>query len=248
MRIVVLGHMPDPEGIFLEPFGKMLSKEVDMTDVEIAATDDMPEMVQYKEDISPGAGGLDSIPLVVPGVMKKAKALEKEGADAVVMACILGPGAYQAGQIVDIPVLDPGEVAMHTAAMLGRRFTVLAPGLSGLRGFQENIERYGLTGKLASILSTDINPASYVPKERETMEVMLNLSIKAITEDEAAVIILGCGMMTGKGRELKRMLDEKGYDVTVIQPVPLAVEFAKTLVKLNLKQTRLVPPDYTYRF
>lgn len=248
MKIVVLCPWKDPSGDFVKTFYGLLAKEVDTTDIEIVPIDEVSESIVYREDISPAASGLERIPLSVPGVMKKAKALEKDGADAIVNACILGPGSSQAAQVVDIPVLDPGEVAMHVAAILGHKFTILVPGASAIRGFQENIQRYGLASKLASILSTDINPASYVTKERETMDVLLRLSLKAIEEDDAAVIILGCGMLTGKGKELKRLLNDKGHDVTVIQPVPLAVEVAKVLVKLNLKQVRLVPANYKYRF
>jgi allantoin racemase len=248
MKIVVLSPLPDATGEMLKPFCELLEKEVDMTGVEVDATDDMPEPIVYRNDMPPAASGMDSLPLIIPSVMKKAKALEQDGADAIVSACILGPGMPQARQVVDIPVLDPGEVAMHTAAMLGQKFAILAPGLSGVKGFQENILSYRMENQVASILSTDIDPASYVPKERETMDILLKLSIKAIEEDDASVIILGCGMMTGKGKDLKRLLDKNSYDVTVIQPIPLAVEFAKTLVKLNLKQTRLVPANYNYQF
>lgn len=248
MRIVVLFPWTDPTGELVKTFRGLLAKEVDMTDIEVTAIDEMPEPVIYREGMSPAASALENLPLSIPGVMKKAKSLEKDGADAIVIACVLGPGSAQAMQVVDIPVLDPGEVAMHVAAMLGHKFTILVPGAT-IRGFQENVQKYGLASKLASILSTDIDPASYAIKERETMDVLLRLSLKSIEEDEAAVIVLGCGMLTGGiGKELNRLLKEKGHDVTVIQPVPLAVEVAKVLVKLNLKQVRLVPADYQCQF
>ena len=105
-----------------------------------------------------------------------------------------------------------------------------------------------MADKLASILLTDISPASYTVKEKETMQVIFDLSRKAIEEDDAAVIILGCGMLTGKGKKLQQLLEDKGYEVTVIQPVPLSIEFAKVLVTLQLKRVRLVPAQYTHRF
>jgi allantoin racemase len=180
--------------------------------------------------------------------MKKSKAIERDGAAAIVNACILGPGCAQAMQVVDIPVLDPGEVAMHVAAMLGHKFSLLVPGMAAVRGFQENIQKFGLESKLASIQCTHVSPASYVPKERETMDVLVKLSCKTIEEDDAAVMVLACGMLVGKGRELKKLLKEQGHDVTVIQPVPLAIEVARALVKLDLKQVRAVPSNYNYKF
>lgn len=248
MKIVVLCPWTDPTGEFAKIFSGLLSTEVDMTDIEIAPIDEMPEAVIYREGMSPAAGGLETLPLSIPGVMKKVKELEKNGTDAIVNACVGGPGSAQAAQVVDIPVLNPGEVAMHVAAMLGHKFTVLVPGMSGVRDIQESIQRFGLAKKLASILSTDINPASYTVKERETMDVLVRLSLKAIKEDDAAVIVLGCGMLTGKGKGLKKLLLEQGHEVTVIQPIPLAIEIAKVLVKLDLRQVRLVPPGYEYQF
>ena len=102
--------------------------------------------------------------------------------------------------------------------------------------------------KIASILLTDVSPASYAAKEKETMQVISDLSRKVIEEDDAAVIILGCGMLTGKGKELQQCLKDDGHDVTVIQPVPLSIEFAKVLVTLQLKRVRLVPEQYTHNF
>ena len=248
MKIAVLAPWTDPTGEFIKTFHGLLTNEVEMSDIEIVALDEVPEPVLYKADMPPTASGLDSLPFCIPEVMKKAKALEMSGADAIVNACILGPGSPQAAQVVDIPVLDPGEVAMHVASILGRRFSLLAPGKSAVRGFQENVRKYYMEDRLASILLTDISPASYTVKERETMDVLVRLSLKAIEEDDAAVIILGCGMLTGKGRELKNTLKEKGHDVAVIQPVPLSIEFAKVLVTCNLKQVRLVPQDYKHCF
>ena len=248
MRIAVLAPWTDPTGDFVKVFRGLLENEVDMTGIEIVALDSMPEPVVYRADMPPAASGLDSMPFCIPEVMKKAKALEKDGFDAIVNACILGPGSPQAAQIVDIPVLDPGEVAMHVASMLGHKFSLLVPGKSAVRGFQENVKKYCMEDKIASILLTDISPASYTTKEKETMQVILDLSQKTIEEDDAAVIVLGCGMLTGKGKKLQQLLKEAGHDVTVLQPVPLAIEFAKVLVTLHLKRVRLVPEQYTHRF
>ena len=248
MKIAVLAPWTDPTGDFVKLFGGLLENEVDMTGIEIVTIDSMPEPVVYKPDMSPAASSFDALPFCVPEVMKKAKALEEEGFDAIVNACVLGPGSPQAAQIVDIPVLDPGEVAMHVASMLGYKFSLLVPGKSAVRGFQENIKKYCMEDKVASILLTDVSPASYAAKEKETLQVIFDLSRKAIEEDDAAVIILGCGMLTGKGKKLQQLLQDDGHDVTVLQPVPLAIEFAKVLVTLNLKQVRLVPAQYNHRF
>ena len=248
MKIGVLAPWTDPTGDFAKIFRGLLENEVDMTGIEIVAIDAQQEPIVYRTDMPLPASGLDSLPFCIPEVMKKSKALEEEGFDAIVNACVLGPGSPQAAQIVDIPVLDPGEVAMHVASMLGHKFSLLVPGKSAVRGFQENIKKYCMEDKLASILLTDISPTSYTEKEQETMQVLLDLSRKAIEKDDAAVIVLGCGMLTGKGKELQQLLQDDGHDVTVIQPVPLSIEFAKVLVKLKLKQVRLVPVHYQHRF
>ena len=78
------------------------------------------------------------------------------------------------------------------------------------------------------------------------MDVLLRLSLQAVEQDNAMVILLGCGMLTGKGRALKKLLLEKGHDVAVLQPVPLAIEMARVLVRLGIKQVRLVPSGYNY--
>ena len=68
MKIVVLCPWTDPNGDFVKTYHGMLENEVDMTDVEVVAIDEMPEGVLHRDDMPPAAAGLENLPLSTPGV------------------------------------------------------------------------------------------------------------------------------------------------------------------------------------
>lgn len=63
---------------------------------------------------------------------------------------------------------------------------------------------------------------------------MVEQGKKAIEEDGAEVLILGCTGMTGMAQKLSEALG-----VYVIDPLPTAVKLAETLVSLKLSQSKL---------
>jgi allantoin racemase len=83
---------------------------------------------------------------------------EQRGFDAVAIGNILDPGLRDARSMVDIPVLGLGETSMLTACMMGSRFTLIAvnPYFSGR--FEENVAKYGLGSRLASIECMGLTP------------------------------------------------------------------------------------------
>ena len=60
---------------------------------------------------------------------------------------------------------------------------------------------------------------------------------RALKEDGAEVLVLGCTGMTGMAERLSKELGVK-----VIDPLPTAVKFAETLVGLGLSHSKLAFP------
>lgn len=82
-------------------------------------------------------------------VLRNVQRAEREGFDAVIIGVVQDPGLQEAKSIVDIPVLGYGEVSMHTACMLGERFTFVAinPEMDPL--VRAQIRSHGLEGRSA---------------------------------------------------------------------------------------------------
>jgi allantoin racemase len=83
---------------------------------------------------------------------------EQRGFDAVAIGNILDPGLRDARSMVDIPVLGLGETSMLAACMMGSRFALIAVNPYFSARFEENVAKYGLKERLASIECMALTP------------------------------------------------------------------------------------------
>ncbi len=70
--------------------------------------------------------------------------------------------------------------------------------------------------------------------------------IKAIEQDNAHALVLGCTGFMGVAAELQERLWLKGYDVPVIDPAFAATKMLEILIAMGVKQSRLTymtPPS-----
>ena len=77
----------------------------------------------------------------------------------------------------------------------------------------------------------------HTPIPKEVIGPTVNETIKAITEDGATAITFGCAFFAMMEDELRKRLKEAGFDVLLINPLPLAIEVAKLLIKMNLSHS-----------
>jgi len=146
---------------------------------------------------------------------------------------------------LDIPVVGAARPSMLYAADLASKFTIVTV-IDNVIGMFENLARgIGLRDKLASVRTTDI-PVLDLGNKEKTVKALVGESVKAIEEDGAHAIILGCTGMMGVAEDLAKALEQKGYEVPVIYPVPTAIRYLETLISLKLiqsKKTYMSPPD-----
>ncbi len=77
-------------------------------------------------------------------------------------------------------------------------------------------------------------------------KALVSESIKAIDEDGAHVIVLGCTGMTGLSQAVREGMAEQGYDAPVVDPLIAAIKLARTMVEMDLthsKKTYPYPPQ-----
>jgi allantoin racemase len=169
--------------------------------------------------------------LAIPGLLSELK--EKAGGyDAAIIACFDDTGLDAARSFADVPVLGLCESAVATAGFLAQRFTVVTT-LERSRVLIDNlVRRYGMGGR-ARVRASDIpvleleNPASgAIGKLRAEIE-------RALAEDGAEAIVLGCAGMTDLARELQDI-----YGVPVVDGVAAAVKQAEALVSLGLSTSK----------
>jgi allantoin racemase len=174
-----------------------------------------------------------------PYVVMKAMEAENEEIDAVIIDCMGDPGMMAAREAVSIPVVGPGEAAMHMAGMTGNRFSCVSI-LDSVRPILfAHAKVYGVADKLASVRTINV-PVLELEKNLDRLpDLLYEQSVKAIEQDHADTIVLGCTGFVGVAERLQiRLREEAGYNVPVINPLPTAALLAATMVWGRMPHSR----------
>lgn len=211
-----------------------------------AMTDSIREMAEKYADegteiiaVSP-ATGPDSIEtfideyLAVPGVIQEIiKGDKDEDVDAFIIACFGDPGLQAAREATDKPVLGIAESAITTAKFIAPYFSVVSV-LDRSRKMTEDLVRdYGAEPFCKSIRSTGLSVLEFGKNPQKGLEALLEQARKAVKEDGAECILLGCA---GFVDFVEKMREELG--VPVLDGVMPAVKLAEALVKMGVKTSK----------
>lgn len=176
--------------------------------------------------------------LAIPDFLKKAEKAEEEGYQGIISDCLADPGVKAAREILNIPVVGPGESAMHFASSLGRNYSVVSV-LPNVVSMIENLSKTaGMNDKLASIRYVDI-PVLEVHDKDRLKKGLYKEMVRAIEEDGAHSLILGCTGFLGVATELQDKLKMNGFDVPVIDPMFAATRMLEGLIAMGVKQSKL---------
>ena len=180
--------------------------------------------------------------LAVPDTVRRALEAEANGASAVVIDCMGDPGMHEAREMVSIPVLGTGQTAMHLANMLGSRFAFITV-LDRIKPLVDDlVVTYGLAEKYASFQAIDI-PVLDLSRDPDALNAALaEKAFVSVEADGADIVVLGCTGFLGCAEAMEASLLAAGYDVPVIDPVPVTVHMAEALVRAGLSQSKRAYP------
>lgn len=204
-------------------------------------------------DVDPGMPGphvdnREELAQVIPGVLKLVRDAAQSGKyDAIILLGGLDPGLYAAREIANVPVLGCTNSAIHIASLLGNKFSVIDALECMAIAIRQNIIVYGLNEKCASVRSIEL-PSKLRQQaakihSKEWIEKAVGEAVGAIEEDGADVITFGCTGLMWMQPFLQRRLEELGYGVPVLHSHKCAIELAKALVNMKLKQSSLAFPS-----
>ena len=176
-----------------------------------------------------------------PYVVKKVREVADK-ADAIIINCFGDVAVDAAREVTDVPIIGPGSSSMALAQLLGHNFSVVVPTSGGNLIVSRVVAKVGTT-KLASAraVTPDI-PVLELQDEAKLSEKLTEASLKAIEEDGAHVIVLGCTGMAGLADKVKHGLAEQGYNIPVVDPLIVALKLAEILVDMKTSQSRLTYP------
>ena len=180
--------------------------------------------------------------LAGPDTLRLARAAEAEGCDAVIVDCMLDPAVSACREAVDIPVFGPGEIAIHAAAVLGHRFSIIAVRQRQAPTYRTLARHCGLEARLASVRSLEI-PVLALNDDAERLEqAMLAACERAVLDDGADTVVLGCAALENGADRLTAGMKRNGHDVVVLEGLPLAVGQAATFVRCGLGHAKRAYP------
>lgn len=166
--------------------------------------------------------------LAMPELLSLIRDGERERFDAHVIACFGDPGLDEARAITPAPVLGIAQAAMHAASMLGSRFSIVTTLDGTIATAEELVDRYGMRRHCRKVRATGLAVREFESTSAEVRRRVLVECRRALDEDDAEAIVLGCAGMSDLTDELARKLD-----VPVIDGVAAAVKFAEAVVGIG---------------
>ncbi|PFP30649.1 Asp/Glu/hydantoin racemase [Bacillus sp. AFS073361] len=172
--------------------------------------------------------------LAIPGVIEEIKKGEEEGVDAYVIACYGDPGLQAAREVTDKPVVGIAEASLYLASMLAARFSVVTvlPRIKTM--LEELVDSYGMSKRVLNIRCTPLAVLDFERDPEGGIETLRQEGKRAVEEDKAEAILLGCAGMAEFANSL-----EKELGVPVLDGVTAAVKFAESIVDLGKKTSKL---------
>ena len=167
----------------------------------------------------------------VPGLIdeiRKARAI-----DAYVIACFDDTGLDAARCIAEAPVIGIGEAAFHMASLVAGRFGVVTTLSRSVPAIEHNLVRYGLASRCAKVRASDVPVLDLEAPGSGARERISGEIRRAIRDDRAEAIVLGCAGMA----DLASALSHE-HGVPVLDGVACAVKLSESLVGLGLKTSK----------
>jgi len=123
--------------------------------------------------------------------------------DGFIIACHSDIGVDLLRELTVKPVVGIGEASMLYALPLGHKFSILSLKEKKIPQKEDQVKKYGLEHRCASIRVTGLGVvATYQDKK----EKLVQEGMKAVQEDGAEVLILGCAGMAGLDKEIEQIV------------------------------------------
>ena len=132
--------------------------------------------------------------------------------DGFVVACHSDPNLDLLKELSEKPVVGICEASVKIASMIGDTFSVVSPGKRSIPNKIDMVRhKYRMGGYLASVRA----PEQAAMEGKDMKSLLLPVAKKAVEEDGAEVIVLGCAGFAGLDKELEAELKVPVLDGTV---------------------------------
>ena len=194
------------------------------------------EMSQIKEGAPSIEGEYDEC-MSAPHVVALCKEAEAEGCDGIFVDCFGDPGVRAARECVDIPVFGGFEPAVHIALGLSDKIGIVTVVKNVIPMIESLIARAHLEQRIISVRCVDMPVLELENTEKLTAN-LIRESLRAVEEEKVGAIILGCTGMIDVAETVQAALQQKGYDVPVIEAAQAALNMVELYAAMGLRHSR----------
>ena len=187
---------------------------------------------------STAASGVDSIESNLDevrgavAVVEQVLAGERSGVDAYVVACFGDTGVAAAREVAAGPVVGMTEAALLTAALVSARFSVVTMPPRTREQSHRVVRALGL-GHRCVVRAVQVPVSEVAAGSAHLLELFADEGRRALREDAAEALVLGCAGLTELVEPLQDLLQ-----VPVVEGVAAAVVQAEGLLAQHLSTSR----------
>lgn len=179
--------------------------------------------------------------LAVPGMIEEIlKGDREEKADGFIIACFGDPGLQAAREVTDKPVLGIAEAAFSMAKMIAPYFSVVSVLDRSRKMTEDLVHSYGCEKFCRSIRSTGLQVLEFNRDPQKGLEALSREGRKAVEEDGAECILLGCAGFVDFTEKLGKELG-----VPVLDGVVPAVKLMESLIDMGIRTSKINTWSYS---
>ncbi|MEM7303192.1 MAG: aspartate/glutamate racemase family protein [Pseudomonadota bacterium] len=161
--------------------------------------------------------------IVTRGIIRAVRAAAREGFDAIAIGCFYDTALHDAREISgDMIVTAPCVASCEIAASLSNRFGVIVGRRKWVHQMHSTVREHGHEHRLAGFYHVELGVNDFQRDHTETNRRLIEAGRKAIGDDYAESIILGCTLEVGFHADLSETLG-----VPVIDPSIAALKRAE---------------------
>lgn len=152
--------------------------------------------------------------IVTRGIIQATRAAAREGFDALAIGCFYDTALHDAREISgEMVVTAPCAASCEIAASLANRFGVIVGRRKWVNQMTSVVHEHGHRDRLAGFYHVELGVNDFQRDHAETERRLIAAGRKAVEEDYAEALILGCTLEVGFYKDV-----EKALGVPVIDP------------------------------
>ncbi|MEM6461879.1 MAG: aspartate/glutamate racemase family protein [Pseudomonadota bacterium] len=212
--------MPTDKPLKVMYLSPTAASEYDQVFADMAAAHKLPDTEVHVTSLPPEEGAFTHIEfrsyeaMVTRGIIRATRAAALEGFDALAIGCFYDTALHDSREISgEMIVTAPCVASLEIATSLANRFGIIVGRRKWVDQMEATVRQNGQGDRLAGFYHVELGVNDFQVDHDKTNRLLTDAGRRAVEEDYAEAIILGCTLEIGFYQEL-----EKEFGVPVIDP------------------------------